>query len=62
MDSNSITGYIAIGISAGGIILGIINHKFVRSKCCGKVLEASIDVGNTTPPNSSSKINPNPLI
>ena len=39
-----------------GFILGIIstvyaavNHKRIRSGCCGKVMEASIDIGPTTP-------------
>ena len=40
---------IALVISAGGIMLGIVNHKRIRSNCCGKKLEASLDVENTTP-------------
>jgi len=40
---------IALVISAGGIMLGVVNHKRIRSNCCGKKLEASLDVENTTP-------------
>ena len=28
----------------------IINHKRCRSNCCGKKLELSLDMENTTPP------------
>lgn len=40
---------IALVISAGGIMLGVVNHKRIISKCCGRKLEASFDVENTTP-------------
>lgn len=39
-----------------GFILGLVstiyagvNHKRIRSTCCGKKLEASLDVESTTP-------------
>ena len=50
--SGIIVSYIAIVVSVGTAILGIINHKRVRSRCCGKMAEASFDVDNTTPPTS----------
>jgi hypothetical protein len=28
----------------------VVNHKRIRSNCCGKKLEASLDIENTTPP------------
>jgi len=28
----------------------VVNHKRIRSSCCGKKLEASLDIENTTPP------------
>lgn len=53
-------------LSGGGIASGIllvlgaiykaVNHHRVRSKCCGAVLEASLDVEETTPPNKELKI------
>jgi hypothetical protein len=49
MDTN-VTSYIAILISSASIVLGIINHKRIRSTCCGHRGEVSIDVENTTPP------------
>ena len=54
MDSNS-TGAIAYSgfiIGLAGTIYAAINHKRIRSKCCGRNLEASIDVENTTPPSA----------
>lgn len=45
----AIPGYVALAISVGGIVYGIINHKQIKSKCCGKVLEASIDIDSTKP-------------
>jgi len=49
MDINSILSIIAISISVGGAILGIFNHKRIRSKCNNKELTASVDIENTTP-------------
>jgi hypothetical protein len=50
MDSNSILSILAIVVSVMGSILAIINHKRVRSKCCGKELSTSLDIEDTTPP------------
>ena len=50
MDDNNILGIVAICISVGSTILGIINHKKIRSKCCGRELSASIDIEPSTPP------------
>ena len=42
-------GLAGFGISVLGAIYTAVNHKRLRSRCCGKVIEASIDVENTTP-------------
>jgi hypothetical protein len=51
MDSTSTTviAYCAFITSTLGVIYAAINHKRIRSNCCGKVLEASLDVSDTTP-------------
>ena len=49
MDGN-ITGGVAIFVSVATAIIGIINHKRIRSKCCGREMSASVDIENTTPP------------
>jgi len=52
MSTSEIVAYVSLAVSVAGIVLGVINHKRVRSKCCGHNLEASFDVENTTPPDS----------
>ena len=49
-DSNSIISYVAIALSVGTAILGAVNHKRVRSTCCGSHAEVSLDIENTSPP------------
>lgn len=52
MDSTN-TGIIAIVgliVSVGGSVLAVINHRRLRSNCCGLPLVVSVDVENTTPP------------
>ena len=49
MDGN-IMGGVAIFISVATAVIGVINHKRIRSKCCGREASASIDIENTTPP------------
>jgi hypothetical protein len=49
MDTTNILGLIGFGLSVAGAIYTAVNHKRVRSRCCGKVLEASLDIENTTP-------------
>ena len=48
--TSDILSVAAIVVSVIGSVVGVINHKRIRSKCCGRNLEASIDVENTTPP------------
>ena len=48
MDSQSLAS-IAIAISTAGAIFTALNHTRVRSACCGKKLEVSLDVEKTTP-------------
>ena len=49
MDSSGVS-YIAIAISSLSMVIGFVNHKRIRSKCCGKVYDASVDIETTTPP------------
>ena len=49
MDGN-IMGGVAIFISVVTAVIGFINHKRIRSKCCGREMSASVDIENTTPP------------
>jgi hypothetical protein len=53
MDTNSAllsttTATTIFGVAV--LIYRAVNHKRVRSNCCGKKMEMSVDVENTTPP------------
>lgn len=55
MESNSVLSIVAIVLSVIGMIIGIINHKKIKSKCFGVDLgETSIDITTTTPEAPSS--------
>lgn len=49
MDSTTVIAYCGFVTSVLGVVYAAINHKRVRSTCCGKALEASLDIENTTP-------------
>ena len=49
MDTTNILGVVGFAVSILGIVYTAVNHKRIRSKCCGKLFEASLDVENTTP-------------
>ena len=50
MDNYGAGGIGAAVVAVLGIVYTAINHKKVRSKCCGQVAEASVDIGPSTPP------------
>jgi len=55
MDS-SIAAYASIVLSLAAVILGIINHKRIRSSCCGKEASVSLDIEATTPPTQEKSL------
>jgi len=50
--TSGILAIVGIVVSVAGSALAVINHKRLRSSCCGKRLEASLDIEETTPPTS----------
>lgn len=52
MDTNTILAGIAIATSIGSVVVGILNRSHIKSKCCGKIIEASIEIDRNvdTPP------------
>jgi hypothetical protein len=48
MDPASILSIVAIVTSVGGAVIGLINHTRVKSICCGKKLEVSLDISKTS--------------
>jgi hypothetical protein len=53
MENSEIMGMVALIVSVGGTIIGIINHKRIKSHCCGKDVVASVDIESTTPKTSA---------
>lgn len=51
MDSNAtaVVAIVGLVVSVGGSVLAIVNHTRIRSVCCGKKLEVSLDVDKTSP-------------
>lgn len=49
-ETNNILSIVAIVISVATTIIGVINHKRLRSTCGKKVFVAAIDIENTSPP------------
>lgn len=50
---SGIIAIVGLVLSVGTAVIGAINHKRIRSTCCGKKAEASLDIENTTPPNAT---------
>lgn len=46
-DTNNILSIVAIVVSISGVILGVINHKKITSRCNDKRLTISLDVDDT---------------
>lgn len=49
-DTTTILAYIGAAMGISSTVLGIVNHRRVRSNCCGVKTEVSLDVEATTPP------------
>ena len=55
-NAGGIAGLVSLVIVIADRVIQLVNHKRVRSKCCGKVSEASLDIENTTPPSERDKV------
>ena len=49
-DTTTILAYVGTVMGVSSTLLGIVNHRRIRSNCCGVKTEMSIDVEATTPP------------
>ena len=54
--SGGIGASIMVGLGIAYKVYTAVNHHRIRSNCCGKNLEASIDVEETTPKKPELKI------
>jgi len=55
MDVGTALGGSGLFVSVAGIIYSAINHKHIRSNCCGKVIDFSIDFDSTTDKEAKEK-------
>jgi hypothetical protein len=55
---DKIISYTAIALSVATAVIGVINHKRIRSNCCGKRGELSIDISPTHPAEAEAKAHP----
>ena len=53
MEDQQIMNCAALVISGISFVIGVMNHKRIRSGCCGKKIEVSFDIDKTTPPASA---------
>ena len=49
MEDTTWMSWSAFILSLLGTVYTAINHRRIRSTCCGKVAEASLDIENTSP-------------
>jgi len=49
MDTSQILSIGSMVLSVSGIVMAVVNHKRIRSNCCGRVGQVSLDIENTTP-------------
>jgi hypothetical protein len=49
MDTYQIVSIGSAVLSIGSVVIGVINHKRIRSTCCGRKHEVSLDIENTSP-------------
>jgi hypothetical protein len=56
MDNSTTTviAFSGFAVSVLTAVVGAINHKRIRSNCCGKTADLSIDIETTTPPRAST--------
>lgn len=50
MDNYGAGGIGASIVAVLGLIYSAVNHKRIRSNCCGHLVSASVDIEPTTPP------------
>lgn len=48
--ASQVGGILGIIITVVGVIYTAVNHKRLRSTCCGRKIEIAIDIESTTPP------------
>jgi hypothetical protein len=47
VDTGSVVGGVGIAMSIISMVYAAINHKRIRAKCCGRLIEMELDVTDT---------------
>lgn len=47
--SSNIIMYCTFAVSTITAIIAGLNHKKIRSKCCGRIIDVSVDITNSSP-------------
>jgi hypothetical protein len=48
-------GYLSFVMMIIGTVIAAVNHKRIRSECCGRAGSVSLDIDNTTPKGPEAK-------
>lgn len=56
MQIGSIAGYISLCLMIVGSVVAAVNHRRIRSGCCGREVSISLDVDATTPPQAKPPV------
>ena len=56
MDTGAALGGTGLFISIAGIIYSAVNHKHIKSRCCGKVYDMAVDIGDTSKANIDNEL------
>ena len=49
-------GYVSMIVMGIGSIVALVNHRTLRSRCCGHEASVSLDISATTPPKPEVKV------
>lgn len=55
VDTGSVVGGVGIAMSVISMVYAAVNHKRIRAKCCGRVIEMELDVTDTPQPKPGEK-------
>ncbi len=47
--ASQVGGILGIVLTVVGMVYGAINHKRLRSTCCGRKIDISVDIDSTSP-------------
>jgi hypothetical protein len=50
-----IVSWLSLGLGIIGLVIGAINHKRIRSSCCGVEKSISLDIETTSPKGSEAE-------